>query len=197
MSGSQSPGRPVLLIASLAFVLMSGSAGAQERAQPEEASDYVIGVEDKLNISVWREVDLSRSVTVRPDGKITFPLIGDMQAAGKTPRKLDDEITAAISRFIKEPVVTVLVEEINNFKVFVLGEVQTQGQLILRQRTRLLQALALAGGLTQFADRSNVVIVREEDGREVRVRVDYRKLVSGEKPDLNYFLKPGDTVIVN
>jgi len=136
-------------------------------------------------------------VTVRPDGKIGFPLIGDVQAAGKSPRELDAEVTSALARFIKEPVVAVLVEEINHFKVFVLGEVHTQGQLVLRQPTRLLQALALAGGLTQYADKSNVVLVRTEDGRESRMRVDYRKLVTGDRPESNYDLKPGDTIIVN
>jgi polysaccharide export outer membrane protein len=146
---------------------------------------------------VWREQDLTRTVIVRPDGKIGFPLIGDVQAAGRTPRELAADVTAALARFIKEPVVAVMVEEINHFKVFVLGEVHTQGQLVLRQPTRLLQALALAGGLTQYADKSNVVLFRTEEGRASRMRVDYRKLVTGERPELNYDLKPGDTIIVN
>ncbi len=176
--------------------LMAASARAQTK-EPEAVPDFIIGVEDRLAISVWKEADLSRTVGVRPDGKISFPLVGDVQAAGRTSKELDVEMTTALSRFIKEPVVTVLVEEINHFKVFVLGEVHTQGQLVLRQPTRLLQALALAGGLTQYADKSNLVVVREEDGRETRMRVDYKKLVGGERPELNYFLKPGDTIIVN
>ena len=178
----------------LAALLLAGLATARVHAQAKEAepvADFVIGVEDRLAISVWKEPDLSRTVGVRPDGKITFPLVGDIQASGRTTKELDAEMTTALSRFIKEPVVTVLVEEINHFKVFVLGEVHTQGQLLLRQPTRLLQALALAGGLTQYADKSNVVVVREEDGRETRMRVDYKKLAGGEKPELNYYLKPG------
>jgi len=177
-------------------VLAAASVAAQNPEAPPEG-EYVIGVEDKLSISVWREPDLTRTVTVRPDGKITFPLIGDIQAAGKSAQSLDEVITTQIARYIKEPVVTVTVEEINNFKVYVLGEVNKQEALLLRQRTRLLQALALSGGLTQYADKSNVVLVREEGGREVRMRVDYRKLVSGERPELNHWLKPGDTIIVN
>jgi len=117
------------------FVLGLLTLGQPVRAQGQSAAnqpaaaaeEYILGVEDKLSISVWKEPDLLRSVTVRPDGKITFPLIGDVQAAGRTPRGLTDEIAKALSKFIKEPVVTVIVEEINNYKVFVLGEVATQG----------------------------------------------------------------------
>ena len=92
---------------------------------------------------------------------------------------------------------TVVVEEINNFKVFVLGEVTVQGALNLRRRTRLLEAIALAGGMSKFADKSNVLLLRFEDGKETRNKIDYRKVVSGEKPELNLYLKPGDTIIVN
>jgi len=159
--------------------------------------EFVLGVEDKLSISVWKEPDLTKTVIIRPDGKITFPLVGDVQAAGRAPRQLTDDLTKLLGRFIKEPVVTVVVEEINNFKVFVLGEVTIQGALNLRRRTRLLEAIALAGGMSKFADKSNVLLLRFEDGKEIRTRIDYRKVVSGEKPELNLYLKPGDTIIVN
>lgn len=159
--------------------------------------EFVLGVEDKLSISVWKEPDLTKSVIIRPDGKITFPLVGDVQAAGRAPRQLTEDLTKLLARFIKEPVVTVVVEEINNFKVFVLGEVTVQGALNLRRRTRLLEAIALAGGMSKFADKSNVLLLRFEDGKETRNRIDYRKVVSGEKPELNLYLKPGDTIIVN
>jgi polysaccharide export outer membrane protein len=159
--------------------------------------EFVLGVEDKLSISVWKEPDLTKSVIIRPDGKITFPLVGDVQAAGRAPRQLTEDLTKLLARFIKEPVVTVVVEEINNFKVFVLGEVTVQGALNLRRRTRLLEAIALAGGMSKFADKSNVLLLRFEDGKETRNKIDYRKVVSGEKPELNLYLKPGDTIIVN
>lgn len=161
------------------------------------AYDYVLGVEDKLSVSVWKEPDLTKTVAVRPDGKITFPLVGDVQAAGRTPRQLSDDLAKLFAKFIKEPVVTVIVEEINNFKVFVLGEVNVQGGLSLHRRTRLLEAIALSGGLSKFADKSNIVLVRFEDGRETRTRIDYRKILSGDKPEANVDLKPGDTIIVN
>lgn len=170
---------------------------AQETSVPPTGEDYILGVEDKLSISVWKELDLAKSVNIRPDGKITFPLVGDLPAAGRTAKQLTDDLAKALAVYIKEPVVTVSVDEINNFKVYVLGEVATQGVLTLRRRTRLLEAIALSGGLSQFADKSNIVLMRYEGGKETRTRIDYRKVVSGERPELNVFLKPGDTIIVN
>ena len=187
---------------SAAIAILQGISGVATHAQDQAAvpiatEDYVLGVEDKLNISVWKEPDLVRSLSIRPDGKITFPLVGDIQAAGRTPKQLTDELAKSLERYIKEPVVTVAVEEINNFRVFVLGEVATQGVLTLRRRTRLLEAIALAGGLSQFADKSNVVLMRIEGTKEVRTRIDYRKVVSGDRPELNVSLKPGDIIVVN
>ena len=168
-----------------------------QSAQPPAFEEFVLGIEDKLSISVWKEPDLSKTASIRPDGKITFPLVGDVQAAGRTPRQLTEDLTKLVGRFIKEPVVTVVVEEINNFKVFVLGEVTVQGALNLRRRTRLLEAIALSGGMSKFADKSDLLLLRFDDGKETRTRIDYRKVVSGEKPELNVYLKPGDTIIVN
>lgn len=198
--------RPTSLIAAfsalLACVFVAGYAFAQEPAPPPsdaepESGEYVVGVEDRLTISVWREPDLARTVVVRPDGRITFPLVGDIQAAGRTPSELDAQITTALAKFIREPVVTVIVEEINNFKIYLIGEVARQGEIVLRRRTRLLQAIALAGGLTAYADKSKVTVIREENGREVRINVDYRRVASGERPESNIFLKPGDTIVAN
>ena len=182
----------------LATLLLRPLPGYCQGEEPPAAEEFVLGIEDKLSISVWKEPDLSiKSLSIRPDGKITFPLVGDAQAAGRTPRQLTQDLTKILGRFIKEPVVTVAVEEINNFKVFVLGEVGLQGALTLRRRTRLLEAIALSGGMTKFADKSNLLLLRFDDGKETRTRIDYRKVVSGEKPELNVYLKPGDTIIVN
>jgi polysaccharide export outer membrane protein len=160
--------------------------------------DYVLGVEDRLSISVWKEPDLTRTVAIRPDGKISFPLVGDIRAAGRTANQLTADLTTALSRFVKEPVVSVAVEDIQSFKVYVLGEVTNQGALVLRRRTRLLEAIALSGGMTQYANRSDVLLIRhDDDDKEVRTRIDYRKIVSGEKSELNVYLKPGDMIIVN
>lgn len=191
-----------MLFALPAVALLSGGVLAQDAPavsphDESEAGEYVVGVEDRLTISVWREPDLMRTVVVRPDGRITFPLVGDIQAAGRTPSQLDAQITTALAQFIREPVVTVIVEEINNFKIYLIGEVARQGEIILRRRTRLLQAIALAGGLSAYADKSKVTVIREENGREVRINVDYRRVASGERPESNIFLKPGDTIVAN
>jgi polysaccharide export outer membrane protein len=185
------------LVPFLLAIALAPFAPASAQNAPPSTEDYVLGVEDKLSIAVWKEPDLLRLLSIRPDGKITFPLVGDIQAAGRTPKQLTDDLAKSLERYIKEPVVTVSVEEINNFKVFVIGEVTLQGVLTLRRRTRLLEAIALSGGLTQFADKSSVILVRTENGKENRTRIDYRKVMSGEHPELNVYLKPGDTILVN
>ena len=193
-------------LATLCCLLMAAPILAQGNAQPppqDDASrqaaaasaDYVIGVEDVLAVSVWKEPELTKNVNVRPDGKISFPLVGDLQASGKTPRQLSATLTEALAKFIKEPIVTVTVEQINNFKIYMIGEIGAQGELTLKRRTRLLQAIAQAGGLSPYASK-NIVVVRDEGGREVRTEIDYRKVISGERPELNIYLKPGDTIIV-
>src|SRR5258706_8059404 len=188
---------PIVLAALVCGLAVRPVPSYGQSAPAPVFEEFVLGVEDKLSVSVWKEPDLSKTVSIRPDGKITFPLVGDVQAAGRAPRQLTEDLTKLLGRFIKEPVVTVVVEEINNFKVFVLGEVSIQGALNLRRRTRLLEAIALSGGLSKFADKSNLLLLRFEDGKETRTRIDYRKVVSGEKPELNLYLKPGDTIIVN
>ena len=172
-------------------------AQATRPTPPQDASagaDYLIGVEDVLSVSVWKQPELSKNVNVRPDGKITVPLIGDLQAAGKSPHQLAASITEGLARFINEPIVTITVEQINSFKVYMIGEIGKQGELALKRRMRLLQAIAMAGGLSPYASK-NIVVVRDEGGREVRTEIDYRKVVSGERPELNIYLKPGDTII--
>lgn len=186
-----------MMLCALMLAAAFSTIRAQEVTESSFPGEYVLGVEDRLSISVWKEPELSRTVIIRPDGKVTSPLVGDIQAAGRTSMQLAADITAALSRFVKEPVVNVTVESIESYKVYVLGEVSTQGALILRRRTRLLEAIALSGGMTQFANKSDVVLIRYDDDKESRTRIDYRKIVSGEKAELNVFLKPGDTIIVN
>jgi len=197
------PEAGLLVLAVLSGAAWTGARGVEERpsggaASAAEEADYVLGVEDRLTVVVWKEPDLTRTVVIRPDGKISLPLAGEIEAAGRSPKELTAAISEALARYIRDPVVTVVVEEINNFKVYVLGEVRRPGELLLRRKTRLLQAIALAGGLTEFADKSNVQIIRREgSGREVRIRIDYRKLASGERPETNLYLEPGDTIVVN
>jgi len=179
------------------FLLLAATLVQAEPASRSRGAEYKIGVEDELKVMVWKEPELSLSVSVRPDGKITVPLIGDVHAAGRTSEQLAAEITAELTEFVNSPVVTVIVGSINNFKVYVLGQVGSQGVLQLKSRTRLLQVLAQMGGLTEFADKSNVILIREIDGSEVRIPVDYRKLLKGVPEAENIFVEPGDTILVN
>lgn len=153
---------------------------------------YVIGVEDELRIVVWGEKDLSIAVKVRPDGKITVPLVNDVRVVGLTTDEVREKITAALSAFIREPNVTVIVDSILSYRVYFLGEVKRQGALNFYQPTRLLQGLAAASGVGDFADK--VVILREGPGGETRSEIEYKKLLAGTHE--NIVLRPGDTVIV-
>lgn len=199
--------RPVLAWAVLAAALLV-APGVQpafaEDAPPIEeqkepyAEGYVIGVEDVLEISVWKNPDLSKTVPVRPDGKISLPLIDDVQAAGRKPETLKEELSRRWSSFLSEPEVSVIVKEINSFKIFLVGEVTGPGELKLKAGTTLLQAISLAGGFTTYADKDKIVVLRKEgeDGRERRFEINVKKAVSGERPGDNMILHPGDTIFV-
>jgi polysaccharide export outer membrane protein len=169
--------------------------GTAELIFPQE-SQYRIGVEDLLFISVWRDGDLTREVPVRPDGKISLPLIQDVQAAGRTPVELARDIEQRLKEYMKSPSVTVGVKEINSLKVYVLGEVVTPGPVLVRSKIRLLQALAMAGGLTPFGGRNGIVIYRNNQEVEKVLEVSYRDIISGKDPSANLVLVAGDTVVV-
>jgi polysaccharide export outer membrane protein len=163
------------------------------------APDYVIGPDDVLAISFWRDKDLSTDVVVRPDGKISLQLINDLQAAGLTPDQLRESVTAAAARFVDEPTVTVVVKQINSRRVFVVGQVNKPGTYPLGGPMTVVQLIALAGGLTEFADRENIIILRAErrpDGEPLSVRINYVELIKRKNLRQNIDLKPGDTVMV-
>jgi polysaccharide export outer membrane protein len=184
-------------IAAIAGVVLCTVTVAQPNApgRPATNFDYLIGIEDVLNVRVWGEPDLSVSVGVRPDGKITVPLVNEIYVEDLSPMQVREIITERLANYIKEPYVTVIVEQINSFKVFVLGEVNSQGVLTFQKPTRLLQALAHAGGVTTYA-KGDIVIIRESGGVETRITVSYKRLLSGDPAQENIFLKPGDTIIV-
>ena len=140
--------------------------------------------------------ELSVAIPVRPDGKISLPLIDDVQAAGLTPIQLKDVLTEKWKAFLSQPEVSVIIQEINSFKVFLVGEIARPGELRLRDRTRLLQAISLAGGFTTFADPDKIVLLRVEGNQELRFEVNFKKVVSGDRPEDNLILHPGDTIIV-
>lgn len=160
-------------------------------------ADYVIGPEDVLSIVYWREKDMTTDVTVRPDGKITLPLLDEIAAAGLTPTELRDRLTTASKRYLEDPNVTVGVKAINSRKVFITGEVSKPGAYPIIASMSVIQLIAMAGGLKEYADGSNVTVIRTENGKPVSYRFDY-KGVASRKVSLSTLiqLKPGDTVIV-
>jgi polysaccharide export outer membrane protein len=158
--------------------------------------DYLIGVEDVLVIVFWRDKDMSAEVVVRPDGKITLPLINDVVAAGLTPDQLREKVSKEAERFIEEPAATVVVKQINSRKVYITGEVGRGGPFPLTGPTTVLQLIAMAGGLKDFAHKKDIVIMRTEAGKPVSFPFDYSAVVSRKKLQQNILLKPGDTVVV-
>lgn len=157
---------------------------------------YVIGAEDVLQIHVWREDVLSRTVPVRMDGKISLPLINDVQAAGLTVPQFKEVLTEKLKVFVENPDVSVMIMEANSHKVYVSGQVRTPGVHRLRSETTLLQIISMAGGFTDWANPKKVLIIRKEGGKEKRIPVNYKKIVDGKTPDSNILLKAGDTIIV-
>jgi polysaccharide export outer membrane protein len=171
----------------------------QKQSQAEVAADnnvYVIGPEDVLYIHVWKEENLSKAIPVRSDGKISLPLIDEIQAAGLTPLQLKEALLVKLKEFIDIPNVSVIVTEANSFKVYVSGQVRNPGVYRLRSKTSLLQLIPMAGGFTEWANEKKILVIRKENGNEKRMTLNYKKIVKGEAPDSNIDLKPGDTVIV-
>jgi polysaccharide export outer membrane protein len=159
-----------------------------------EADPYVIGPEDVLRIEVWREQSLSATIPVRSDGKISLPLINDVQAAGLTPIQLQERLAEKLKEFIDNPNVSVTVMEANSYKVYVSGQVRTPGVFKLRAQTTLLQIIPMAGGFTDWANQKKIQIIRKEGGKESRTIANYKKMMDGKVSPL--FLRPGDTIIV-
>ena len=159
-----------------------------------DEATYIIGPEDILYIHVWREDQLTRTVPVRMDGKITLPLVNDVQAAGMTPLQLKESLTARFKDFFDSPDVSVVVMEANSYKVYVSGEVKTPGVYRLRTETTILEIVPMAGGFTEWADRGSIMIIRKEGGKEKRMEVDYKRIVKGKDP--NIALKAGDVIVV-
>jgi polysaccharide export outer membrane protein len=172
---------------------------AADKAPGEPTSvagpDYVIGAEDTLHISVWKEPDLSETLPVRPDGKISMPLLSDIAAAGLTPTQLADSITGKLKKYMADPRVTVVVTAMNSQKIYVLGEVTHTGTMPLQPNMTVLQALASAG-FTQFANTKGIYVLRAENGKQQKLPVNYKALLKGASIDQNLVLKPGDTIVV-
>lgn len=176
-----------------------GSAAPDKTAPATPASvagpEYVIGPDDTLHIAVWKEADLSATLPVRPDGKISLPLLNDVQAAGLTPQQLAESVTEKLKKYIADPRVTVVVTGINSKRIYLVGEVLHTGATALMPNMTVLQALSSAG-INQFARTKGIYILRTENGKQQKLAVNYHKLIKGEEIDHNYLLQPGDTIVV-
>jgi polysaccharide export outer membrane protein len=185
-------GLVTLLVGAAAGCGGSTSAAVKE-ARPFSPQEYRIGVEDVLEIAVWKEPDLSTTAPVRPDGKVTVPVAGEVAAAGRTAHELEDELAKKFATRIAAPTVTVVVKEVNASRVFVLGEVAKPGAYPMRGALTVVQALALAGGMTEFADKGGIVILRRDGSAQQRLHLDFDDAVHGAAA---IELVPGDTVVV-
>ena len=184
-------------------------AGAAQEQQPSNGAvpvdsaavtvlppGYVIGADDVLSILFWGEKDMSAEVTVRPDGKVTLPLLNDVQAAGLTPPALRDVIVEAARRYVADPNPTVIVKTINSRKVFITGQVEKPGPYPLNSNTTVLQLVAMAGGVKEFARSKNIMVLRTDGGQQQVFRFNYQEVQFGKNLNQNIELKPGDTVVV-
>jgi polysaccharide biosynthesis/export protein len=197
---------PVALIVAAAPMLCAQPAFSQQPQQAVEGctASYVIGPEDVLDIAVWDNTELTRSVPVRPDGKISLPLLNDVVASGLTPMQLRETLTRALTAYIPRPAVSVLVHEIHSVKVAVIGQVKTPGRYELKDRATVLDVLAMAGGLNEYAARSRIVVLRQEAAGTKQIPFPYDKLTAkngsknGSKRGApqNVCVQPGDVVLV-
>jgi len=163
---------------------------------PVVPDDYKIGPQDVVRIDVWKEPDITRTIPVRPDGKISLPLLNDVQAAGLTAMQLAGNIRDALIKYITNPQVTVTVTEINSRELFVTGEVARAGALPLLPNMTILQALSSAGGFTQFARLTKIYVLRVEDGKQVKHPFNYKEVIKGDHPEENILLQSGDVIVV-
>ncbi len=174
----------------------AGGNSANTRAAATVDPRYVIGPQDVLDINVWKEPNISRTVPVRPDGKISLPLLNDIQAAGLTPSQLSLKITSELRKYLENPQVTVIVTAINSRRIYIMGEVGRPGVFPMLPNMTVLQALSEAGGFTPFAKLKDIYVLRTQNGRQIRYPFNYKNVIKGEDPQENRILQPGDTIVV-
>jgi polysaccharide biosynthesis/export protein len=158
--------------------------------------DYVIGADDVLDVSVWKEQELTRTLQVRPDGKISMPLLGDVQAAGLTPGQLAQTVSERLKKYLTAPQVTVILTQINSQRVYVIGEVTRPGAYAVLPGMTILQAISSAGGLTQFANSKKIFLMRNENRTQAKYPFSYKEVLDGRKAEENLTVKAGDTIVV-
>jgi polysaccharide export outer membrane protein len=204
VAGQEQSSKPASKSPPLAAAITGAAAGsgagvpapvANNDPRVDVAVPFQIGPEDILDISVWKNPELSRTVPVRPDGKVSLPLVNDIQAAGLTPATLREQVTERLAEFIPAPEVSVMVREVHSRKVAVVGAVKTPGRFELKSPMTVLEVIALAQGFTDFASRDRIVVLRQNGPATIRVPFNYRKIADGVDQE-NFFVKPGDVVVV-
>jgi polysaccharide export outer membrane protein len=189
--------RIILLFLIIPLVLLSNVhfLGSPAMAQSDPNS-YLIGPDDTLSIYVWKEPDLTQDIIVLPDGKVTFPLVGEIQAEGLTVTELKNSITERLKDYVTAPEVTVVVRGVNSRRIYTLGKVNSPGPYPLAPGMTVIQALSAAGGLADWADEKSILVIRREGGKEIQHRFNYKEYLSGDNLKQNIFLKPNDTILV-
>jgi len=190
----------ILIPALLLAFFLAGCPAPMEtypiETNPVSSGEYLIGAEDVLEISVWQNQELSRTVTVRPDGLISLPLVGDVRAAGLTPNELKHEVTKALMPFMEDPNVAVIVQQINSWRIYIQGEVRSPGVYPIRSKTTITQAITLAGGFTEFAKKRKIQIIRKWENHTEFIKVNFNKIAEGDTAQDDVVLKPGDTIVI-
>ena len=175
--------------------LTEGQAAAATAATPDQ-DKYLLGPEDAIEISVWKEPDLTKQLVVRPDGKITYPLIGEVQASGQTVKQLQAEILKRLEKFVTDAHVTVILLKAQNYKIYVTGKVNRPGDFVIGKPVNVMQAIAMAGGLTPFASPGSIMVLRTVAGQEKIYPFNYKEVAKGQFLEQNRILLPGDVVVV-
>jgi polysaccharide export outer membrane protein len=196
MAKANSLSRALVGLFALALVVAATPGLAAQPFPADPMPEYVIGPEDVLDIVVWGNSEISRTVPVRPDGKISLPLLNDAQAAGLTPMQFRDALIKSLAVYIPEPTVSVIVREVHSFKVTIIGEVKAPGRYELKSRSTVLDVLAIAGGLTTYASRGRIVVLRQENGTTRELPFPYDKVTAKNGGQENFCVQPGDIVLV-
>jgi polysaccharide export outer membrane protein len=192
----QGPNRQEKALASGTVSESSGEHASAVSPPAKASADYVIGPDDVLDVSVWKEQDLTRTLQVRPDGRISMPLLNDVQAAGFTPSQLAQTISERLKKYLTAPQVTIIVTQINSQRVYVIGEVTRPGAYPLLPGMTILQAISSAGGLTQFANSKKIFLMRNENHIQTKYPFSYKEVLDGRKAEENLPVKAGDTIVV-
>jgi polysaccharide export outer membrane protein len=174
---------------------LANQPASQTPATPSMTDSYVIGASDVISVAVFKEPTMSNSLLVRPDGMISMPLLGDIKASGKTPLQLADEIAIKLKRYVQDPNVTVILNQMNSKRVFLIGEIGKTGPIEMTPGMTLLEAIATGGGLSQYANAKKIYILRTEAGKQQKIPVQYKQVLKGDL-SLNLILNPGDTIVV-